>query len=154
MEPLKISANCEQLYFNLKVPNVINAAGTLIITNGDNTQSSFEVFIAGGMLTLNINLKTKGVIKYQVVVNENTVYTGFDVATCEIDCCIAKLTESGINCTCKCDKCKEELLRAEKIMLLLKASQYAASVEVNYDDAVAKYNKAKEFCTEVCACGC
>ena len=76
------------------------------------------------------------------------------VSSCEIDCCTAKLVESAINCTCKCDKCKEELLRAEKIHLLLSASKYAAEIEGNYENAVAKYNKAKEFCTEVCACGC
>ena len=80
-----------------------------------------------------------------------TVYT---VAPCQIDCCIAKLTDAAIECHCKCDKCKEDLLRAEKIMLMLQGATFAAEQESNYDHAVNMYNKADALCTEVCACGC
>jgi len=80
-----------------------------------------------------------------------TIYT---VAPCTINCCIAKLTDAAIECHCKCDKCKEDLLRAEKVMLMLQGATFAAEQESNYDHAVNMYNKANTLCTEVCACGC
>ena len=81
----------------------------------------------------------------------HTIYT---VAPCQINCCIAKLTDAAIECHCKCDKCKEDLLRAEKVMLMLQGATFAAEQEGNYDHAVNMYNKANSLCTEVCACGC
>ena len=81
----------------------------------------------------------------------STIYT---VAPCQINCCIAKLTDAAIECHCKCDKCKEDLLRAEKILLMLQGATFAAEQESNYDHAVNMYNKANTLCTEVCACGC
>ena len=80
--------------------------------------------------------------------------TIFTVAPCEINCCIAKLVDAAIECHCKCDKCKEDLLRAEKIFLMLQASKYAAETEVSYDNAKLMFDKANGLCTEVCACGC
>jgi hypothetical protein len=78
----------------------------------------------------------------------------YTVASCKIDCCIAKLVDAAIECHCKCDKCKEDLLRAEKIFLMLQGSRYAAEQESNYDHAKNMYDKADALCTEVCACGC
>ena len=91
--------------------------------------------------------------------NENTgdstlMTTLFTVAPCEINCCIAKLVDAAIECHCKCDKCKEDLLRAEKVFLMLQASKYAAEAEGSYDNAKLMFDKANGLCTEVCACGC
>lgn len=91
--------------------------------------------------------------------NENTadstlMTTLFTVAPCEINCCIAKLVDAAIECHCKCDKCKEDLLRAEKVFLMLQASKYAAEEEGSYDNAKLMFDKANGLCTEVCACGC
>jgi hypothetical protein len=80
--------------------------------------------------------------------------TLFTVAPCKINCCIAKLVDAAIECDCKCDKCKEDLLRAEKIFLMLQGSTFAAEEESNYDHAKRMYDKADSLCTEVCACGC
>lgn len=80
-----------------------------------------------------------------------TLYT---VGACEIDCCMAKLIDAAIECHCHCDKCKEDLLRANKIFLMLQGATFAAEQESNKDHAVAMYNKAKALCVEVCACGC
>ena len=80
--------------------------------------------------------------------------TLFTIAPCKIDCCIAKLVDAAINCECKCDKCKEDLLRAEKIFLMLQGARFAAEQESNYDHAKNMYDKANTLCTEVCACGC
>lgn len=76
------------------------------------------------------------------------------VATCEIDCCIAGLVERAINCTCECDKCDDDLRIAEKVQLLIVSAKHSTYSESNVTDAAAKYNKAKDFCTATCACGC
>lgn len=91
---------------------------------------------AGGVLTFTTTSTTalKGVISVELhdnvtintdadsdgISNENTgdstlMTTLFTVAPCEINCCIAKLVDAAIECHCKCDKCKEDLLRAEKV---------------------------------------
>ena len=101
------------------------------------------------------DLETSGVVIAKILNSQGiVVIQKATVSTCQIDCCIAKLVESAINCTCKCDKCKEELDRAEKIFLLLQSAVYAAEVVENIKDAQDKYAKANELCTEVCACGC
>jgi hypothetical protein len=149
-----INSNCTQILFNIPVPNNATGAVTIEVTNGDGTVQNFPAVAVAGFVTINVNMVTSGVVSYAVIRAGNVLTTGTLVSGCEIDCCLAKLVESAINCTCKCDKCKEELMRAEKIYLLLAAAKFAAEIENNYDDAVAKYNKAREFCTEVCACGC
>jgi hypothetical protein len=80
--------------------------------------------------------------------------TGYSVGACEIYCCIAALVQSAIDCHCHCDRCDEDLRKAEKIDLLVKSAQHAAYSDLNITDAINKYNKAKDFCTETCACGC
>jgi len=80
--------------------------------------------------------------------------TLFTVAPCEINCCIAKLVDAAIECHCKCDKCKEDLLRAEKVFFFFFSSKYAAEAEGSYDNAKLMFDKANGLCTEVCACGC
>lgn len=136
---------------------------------------SSDLTVTGGVLTFTATSTTQftGVISVELhdattlnldidgdaVNNENasdttlmeTVYT---VAPCKINCCIAKLVDAAIECHCKCDKCKEDLLRAEKVLLMLQGATFAAEQESNYDHAVNMYNKANTLCTEVCACGC
>jgi len=119
--------------------------------------------IADGVLTFTTTSTTAltGVVTvilyYDLDISSNVatprliIYT---VAPCTINCCIAKLTDAAIECHCKCDKCKEDLLRAEKVMLMLQGATFAAEQESNYDHAVNMYNKANTLCTEVCACGC
>ena len=130
---------------------------------------------AGGVLTFTTTSTTalKGVVSVELhdtvtinidadndgISNENTtdstlMTTLFTVAPCEINCCIAKLVDAAIECHCKCDKCKEDLLRAEKVFLMLQASKYAAEEEGSYDNAKLMFDKANGLCTEVCACGC
>ena len=103
--------------------------------------------------TLNYDIDADGVN------NENAgdttlMQTLYAVASCQIDCCIAKLVDAAIECHCKCDKCKEDLLRAEKVFLMLQGATFAAEQESNYDHAKAMYDKANTLCVEVCACGC
>lgn len=83
-----------------------------------------------------------------------TLTPAYSVAKCRTICCITNLLYAAMECTCKCDKCKEDLLRAEKVTLFLQAATYEAEHNANLTQAVKNYNKATELCVEVCACGC
>ena len=39
---------------------------------------------------------------------------------CDIDCCLAKLTNELLDCACDCAKCASSLAKAQKIFLLLR----------------------------------
>jgi hypothetical protein len=153
MNPVTISPNCDQVYFNLVIPN-LDGEVTINLSNGADAAQSFIASAQNGFVAINVNFLSKGVVTYQIVKTDTVVKTGYVIASCEIDCCIAKLTEEAIMCYCKCDSCNEQLKRAYKVSLLLQAAKFAAETESNFDDAISKYNKAKELCTEVCACGC
>jgi hypothetical protein len=86
--------------------------------------------------------------------NEETLTPAYTIASCKINCCIGQLLYAAIECTCKCAKCKEDLLRAEKVYLFLNAAIFEAEHNANLQQALNNYNKASELCLEVCACGC
>jgi len=141
-----------QLY--LTASDWTESAGVLVFTTTSTTAFvgviSVELHDA---TTLNYDIDADGVN------NENAgdttlMQTLYTVASCQIDCCIAKLVDAAIECHCKCDKCKEDLLRAEKVFLMLQGATFAAEQESNYDHAKAMYDKANTLCVEVCACGC
>lgn len=155
MNPIEVSNNCKLLKFNVSVSGLVPDGQSVVLKVTNNTSTvELNANVEGGYILTATSMETAGIVTYEVIYLSEVVKIGYTVSSCEIDCCIAKLTESAINCTCKCDKCKEELDRAEKILLLLISAKHAAEVEQNKEDAIAKYNKAKEFCTEVCACGC
>jgi len=130
--------------------NYIISATNLI--NGQSTQARTKT--RGGKFVRTLYLDTRGVNRVTVSdVKGGVAKTYITIGSQEIDCCIAKLVHDAINCTCKCNKCKEDLNRAQTIRLLLQAAEYEASLGLT-DSVVEKYNKAKELCTEVCACGC
>lgn len=109
----------------------------------------------GGSLTRTVEFPSGGVVETIIKdpkgrIAKRTV----NIGTAEIDCCIAKLVHDAINCTCKCNKCNEDLKRAETIYLLLQSAKHEAHVLGNVQMAADKVNKAKQMCDEVCACGC
>lgn len=123
------------------------------ITSGQTT--SFTQRAKAGNLKRVINFKSSGVTRTVIRTNEGKlVKEMYAVATSQIDCCIAKLVHDAINCTCKCSKCDEDLKRAHKIHLLLQSAKYEAHTMLAPERANDKILKAKELCTEVCACGC
>tara|TARA_R110002126_G_scaffold54430_5_gene147397 strand:- start:3854 stop:4369 length:516 start_codon:yes stop_codon:yes gene_type:complete len=82
---------------------------------------------------------------------------------CDIDCCLAKLTNELLDCACDCAKCASSLAKAQKIFLLLDAAnvavdlinqpnQYASGAYLQ--DIYDKYSKAKELCDGSCGCDC
>ena len=107
-----------------------------------------------GKIIRTLQMDARGVSRVEVINEKNEVErTYLTVGTAQIDCCIAKLVHDAINCTCKCNKCKEDLERAQTIRLLLQSAQYESTLGL-VDSVQDKYNKAKELCVEVCACGC
>jgi len=107
-----------------------------------------------GTFISTITADTRGVNRVTVKDGKGSVIkTYISVGSAEIDCCIAKLVHDAINCTCKCNKCKEDLERAQTIRLLLQSAQYESTLGLT-ESVQHKYNKAKELCVEVCACGC
>lgn len=96
-----------------------------------------------------------GVINIKVTDNTDPSISALAsaVASCELYCCVAKLVEEGINCTCNCSKCDDDIKTAEKVHLLIKSAEASAN-QGNDTDALDKYNKAKNYCTSTCGCGC
>jgi hypothetical protein len=121
------------------------------LTTGGSSYSNTKT--RGGKFVRTVYLDTRGVVKVTISSTKGVEKTYLTVGSQDIDCCIAKLVHDAINCTCKCNKCKEDLNRAQTIRLLLQAAAYEASIGLE-ESVVEKYNKAKELCTEVCACGC
>lgn len=115
----------------------------------------FKQISIGGKLHKTVPFQSGGVV--QTIIRDSkgkVVKKNATIGTAEIDCCIAKLVHDAINCTCKCNKCVEDLKRAETIYLLLQSAKHEAFTLVNPLMAADKIRKAKELCTEVCACGC
>jgi len=49
------------------------------------------------------------------------------IGTCELDCCVADLLQTSIDCACNCSKCDDDLRKAEKIHLLSESAKYAVT---------------------------
>ena len=102
---------------------------------------------------------------YEVSLLENNVEVARRplLLHCDIDCCLAKLTNELIDCACDCPKCASALAKAQKVFLLLQsalstvglASTQSGSFNSGYyQDILQKYNKAKAICDESCGCNC
>lgn len=132
-----------------------NSRYTIEVKNlSTGTTSAAPARARGTSFIQTINADTRGVVRVTVKNSKKeTVKTYISIGSAEVDCCIAKLVHDAINCTCKCNKCKEDLDRAQTIRLLLQAAQYDSRLGLDAS-ATDKYRKAKELCTEVCACGC
>ncbi len=86
------------------------------------------------------------------------------VIHCDIDCCLTKLTNEIVDCSCDCPRCASALAKAQKVFLLLDSadsSTQIASTTVSengasgyYLEILSKYNKAKEICDNSCGCDC
>ena len=133
---------------------------TVVITDMNEAEielTSSDFTYAAGVLSFEYT-HTEALVGVVQVLPKNaggtTLTPAYSVATCKINCCIGTLLYDVLNYTCKCDMCKEELVRLEKIYLFLQAAIYEAENTANLTQAVKNYNKASEFCTEVCACGC
>lgn len=132
---------------SIQVVNTLASGELISITDIDVTEG---VITATGEVS---ELPLDGVVTITVTDGSNTD-TFYTISSCQIDCCIANLLVSALECTCKCDQCQYDLIRAEKIHLMLQAARFAAENEKDNQNAIALYDKARDLCTEVCACGC
>mgnify|MGYP003648358079 CR=1 FL=1 len=80
---------------------------------------------------------------------------------CDIDCCLVKLTDELIDCSCDCPRCASTMAKAQKIFLLLASAQSAVEIAGSntdnsgyHQDILVKYKKAKEICDNSCGCDC
>jgi len=104
-----------------------------------------------------------GVVKVSYEINGNTLDENAVLLSCDIDCCLTKLTNELIDCACDCPKCATSLAKAQKIFLLMKSAEYALIQADNAElgnqegyikDADNKYKKAFELCDASCGCDC
>lgn len=77
----------------------------------------------------------------------------YTLGTCAIDCCMANLLGTVINCNCEGGDCHDVIRKIEKILILIRC---AVVDTANGDIAAAqeKYNKAAELCDSTCDCNC
>jgi len=108
------------------------------------------------------NLSSKnGAFKVCVVENSIEVACKPVLIKCDIDCCLVKLTDELIDCSCDCARCASTMAKAQKIFLLLASAQSAVEIagtditNTGYNkDILSKYNKTKEICDNSCGCDC
>lgn len=154
-----ISADCKTLTAVFEgQPTPANFTNEITTTTFNSTTVGTLTNISGTtwqwvVTSVQANETFTGVITIDSLNGSAVSIEKYSVGTCELDCCIANLVNDAINCTCDCDRCDEDLHRAEKVHLLAESAKYSA-INNNVTDAINKYTKAKEFCTEVCACGC
>lgn len=152
-----IAPDCKKLTVTATASTAtVNFTYTNFIT--DKTTTSGAINVVAGAASWVLDYETAGELFNGVIAITDTVDTlnptVYSIGACEIYCCIAALVQAAIDCHCHCDRCDEDLRKAEKIELLIKSAQHAAYSDANITDAINKYNKAKDFCTETCACGC
>jgi hypothetical protein len=97
-----------------------------------------------------------GLFKFEFKSNEEEVdyiASTYALGTCAIDCCMANLLGTVINCNCEGGDCHDVIRKIEKILILIRCAVVDAA---NGDIAAAqeKYNKAAELCDSTCDCNC
>lgn len=157
IDSVTISPDCKKL--TVIASGVTSTANFTYYNHITNTTStSGAISEIDGVATWIVTNETIGETFNGVISITDTVDslkpTVFSIGACEIYCCIAALVQSAIDCHCHCDRCEEDLRKAEKIDLLVKSAKHTTYSDSNITDAINKYKKAKEFCIETCACGC
>lgn len=75
------------------------------------------------------------------------------LGTCAIDCCMANLLSTVINCNCDGGDCHDVIRKIEKILILIRCAVVDAANK-DVASALEKYNKAAELCDSTCDCNC
>jgi hypothetical protein len=97
-----------------------------------------------------------GLFKFEFTSNiGEEIFTAstYALGTSAIDCCMANLLGTVINCNCEGGDCHDVIRKIEKILILIRCAVVDAA---NGDIAAAqeKYNKAAELCDSTCDCNC
>jgi hypothetical protein len=149
IESYTLSADCKTLTILYDAP----PDSTATITNetsGATIDAATSGNVIGDVWTVTPDdISLSGILNLMI----NGVTFEWVIGTCELQCCVAGLLQSSIDCACKCSKCDDDLRKAQKIHLLSESAIYAVTNE-NITEAINKYNSAKSFCDETCGCGC
>lgn len=136
-----------------------NEDGTINFNINSLTDSTNQLYDAGnaeldaiieGITSFN------GLFSFEFISNiGEDIYTAstYTLGTCAIDCCMANLLSTVINCNCDGGDCHDVIRKIEKILILIRC---AVVDTANGDIAAAqeKYNKAVELCDSTCDCNC
>jgi hypothetical protein len=133
-------------YYTLQAGDIVDGEIVTIIEQTD----LLAIQIANGVLEGLVTVK----VKTGNTPTSTAYATHHTIAPCKINCCIAKLAQSGLECDCNCGKCADDLMRAQKAFLMLKGAYYTAENKKDAVNAEKLYLKAAQLCEEVCACGC
>jgi hypothetical protein len=119
--------------------------------------SAITFATAGATTTVAVSLvsDTNGVFTIELKQNSVVVTSTAVVVHCNVDCCLAKLTDELVGCDCS--KCNPTLVKAQKVFLLIKSAEESAK---NFDgtnggylnEAYNKYKKAVDLCDTSCGC--
>lgn len=142
---------------------------TVNITNeAGNADYTFSVQLPGGNQVFGTTLSlasigaTDGIFEIKVTDSAGVVQYAGVLGKCALNCCIAKKMDSILGCDCSCTKCNHDLIKAERVHLLISGieadlSQIGSDTEKNaafYVTAKRKYGKASELCADDCGCSC
>ena len=168
---INVTHDCKLLSINAK-SYVSGASGSLQVTNyatGGTMSSAKTINFNGANGTGRVNISIadlsspNGVFKVCLIENGIEQVCKPILIHCNLDCCLTKLTNELLECSCDCVRCSATLAKAQKIFLLLQAASSSVSIastaqgsqnEGYYVDILEKYNKAVELCDSNCGCDC
>jgi len=148
-----LSADCKTLTLVYS-----SAPGVADLLTNEISGATIYANIAGGVVgntwtVTSSMISLSGVLTVLEDIGATNAPRAYLIGTCELDCCVANLLQTSIDCACNCSKCDDDLRKAEKIHLLSESAKYAV-INSNITDAINKYKTAKSFCDETCGCGC
>jgi len=148
-----LSADCKTLTLVYS-----SAPGAADLLTNEVSGATIYASIAGGVVgntwtVTSSMISLSGVLTVLEDIGDVNTPRAYLIGTCELDCCVANLLQTSIDCACNCSKCDDDLRKAEKIHLLSESAKYAV-INSNITDAINKYKTAKSFCDETCGCGC
>ena len=140
----------------------VQTTGPATITIEDLTNSEVNLLYGQSETPTELDGIIEGITSFNGLVNftlidnfEEAVETpaSYILGTCAIDCCMANLLGTVINCNCEGGDCHDVIRKIEKILILIRCAVVDAA---NGDIAAAqlKYNKAAELCDSTCDCNC
>ena len=163
---INVANSCKLLSLRAKRYDATSTQASIVFTDLETTAtySTVMAYDNTGKGNLNVpvaNLPSANGV-YKVCLSEGGIeYTCKPVLIkCNIDCCLTKLTNEIIDCSCDCPRCASALAKAQKVFLLLESAASAVEIagvtqsDAYFIDILEKYLKAKEICDNSCGCDC
>lgn len=153
-----VEGSTETLIFQSELPINTNI-GTWEFIISQLTDVNLNILYNAGNAELDALIESitnlNGLYKFEMIADDesNETHSCYALGTCAIDCCMANLLGTVINCTCGESECHDIIRKIEKILILIRCAVVDAA---NGDIASAqeKYNKAAELCDSTCDCNC